>query len=100
MRVTAISPGAVQTEFSNIRFKVGQPIAHCCCCGCCCWSGTDLASLQGDKAAADAVYGPAAELSHACRLTTGASQMAACADGFVPLGPKDIADNVIYAATR
>ena len=52
MRVTSISPGAVQTEFSNVRFK-------------------------GNDAKADAVY-----------------------DGIIPLNADDVADNILYCATR
>lgn len=52
IRVTAISPGAVQTEFSKIRYS-------------------------GDEEKAAAVY-----------------------DGIIPLSGADVADNVLYAATR
>lgn len=52
IRVSQISPGAVETEFSLVRFK-------------------------GDKAKANAVY-----------------------EGYLPLKPEDVADAVIYAATR
>lgn len=52
IRVTAISPGAVQTEFSKVRYS-------------------------GDEEKAAAVY-----------------------DGIIPLSGADVADNVLYAATR
>ena len=52
MRVSLISPGFTQTEFSKVRFK-------------------------GDDKAADAVY-----------------------DNLVPLYAGDIADNIVYCATR
>ncbi|KAK9908003.1 hypothetical protein WJX75_001335 [Coccomyxa subellipsoidea] len=52
IRVTAISPGAVQTEFSNVRFK-------------------------GNDQAAHSVYA-----------------------GIIPLTADDIADQIVYAATR
>ncbi|KAK9840259.1 hypothetical protein WJX74_006337 [Apatococcus lobatus] len=52
VKVTAVSPGAVQTEFSNVRYK-------------------------GDDAAANATY-----------------------EGMQPLLAADIADQVMYAATR
>jgi len=52
IRVTAISPGAVQTEFSKVRYS-------------------------GDEDKAAAVY-----------------------DGIIPLNGADVADNVLYAATR
>ena len=62
IRVTQISPAAVNTEFSTVRFGAG--------------SGASSSSAD-PTAKADAVYA-----------------------NFVPLVAADIADNVLYAATR
>ena len=62
IRVTQISPAAVNTEFSTVRFGAG--------------SGASSSSAD-PTTKADAVYA-----------------------GFVPLVAADIADNVLYAATR
>jgi NADP-dependent 3-hydroxy acid dehydrogenase YdfG len=88
VRVTAVSPGAVQTEFSNVRFKVGFLVAATSLfapavkrCMLHLSNGSvrpmPLTGMQGNDTAADAVY-----------------------DGIIPLTADDIADQIIYAATR
>lgn len=82
LRVTAISPGAVKTEFSIVR-------------------------NAGDVAAADAVYKGIEPLTAEdiaddvlyAATRCGHCNMAAC-KCFEPLTAEDIADDVLYAATR